>query len=579
MKEIIIQAIFIVLGTWSLLIAVTFASFNYKQLLIFSVNLYRCLPFNSINLLLAIFLSIYILFQLIVVSDLGRSFWHDEVVIAGIVSDASIFDLISMDFASSVGRFIPYLMIAKVFSEFSNLEISYRLVSVFTGFGCLYLIFSIGKKLNCFSVSVLLLMTILINDQFITQSVTFKPYTFGVLAGLIYLRLVISSRFNEPDIKNLLEFVFISSTLSLFSPLAWTGTMAIVATWCIKHNQYCKLSFSRPDIFRKLFNLRSGLLAFLIVSIWCFNLQYILRGLLSKRGEHLYSFVEKEGVLGGSIVDQIKEYALVYKDLFFNYAYIDVGDLSLFIAPDSIRTLAIFLLIVFCIISILRYIKNQAILFSILFFAFSIILSIILDWPFDAERWNIGLIVFAMIPVVISLATLSKDYLRSSALIVLLFSIIQFPMLSHSNGVGYHSSVLWKHRLNPHTNGRETFEMINQRTTKDVSWIIGSGHPTKSFSRYYFNHYDGGVYDKLINSKILLLNHSPLADQIPVDILGEGTLAVTAFHRTKKIGEIKSFLITKGCKVLTDQNSGDILPNGLTYLRASFALMNCQVEN
>lgn len=79
MKEIIIQAIFIVLGIWSLLIAVIFASFNYKQLLIFSDNLYRRLPFNSISLLLAILLSIYILFQLIVVSDLGRSFWYDEV--------------------------------------------------------------------------------------------------------------------------------------------------------------------------------------------------------------------------------------------------------------------------------------------------------------------------------------------------------------------------------------------------------------------------------------------------------------------------------------------------------------------
>ncbi|MEC8148521.1 MAG: hypothetical protein VX086_08215, partial [Pseudomonadota bacterium] len=221
-----------------------------------------------------------------------------------------------------------------------------------------------------------------------------------------------------------------------------------------------------------------------------------------------------------------------------------------------------------------------AILFSILFFAFSICLSIILDWPFDAERWNIGLIVFAMIPAVIGLATLSKDYLRSSSLIILFFSIIQFPMLSHNNGIGYHSSGLWKHRLNPHTNGRETFEMINQRSIGDVGWIIGESFTTEIFSHYYFNHYDGGAYDKLINSKILTLDpNSPLADQIPIDILGEGTLAVTAFHRTKKFGEIKSFLQTKGCKVLTGQNSGDILPNGLTYLRASFALMNCQVEN
>ncbi len=528
---------------------------------------------SYIPLALAVALTAFCFYIMFGSIDWTRSFWYDEVHVAWVLSKSSLWDVFKATFSEGLGRPSGYMFLSKIFSLISNTELSYRLVQIIGILGAFLAVYRFGVKEKSFLYTLFLIVIVFVSDNFFYHAVEFKPYVFDVMAGLIYLNLFFSIDINKVTLPELLKYILLSSILSLFTTIGWTGTVAIPFAWGL-HRLRDK---SFPSLKVEVLNLFKRPTLYSLIgcaSIWLYNVQRVGRSFIGGDGERFYGHVVDHGVQEAGAFQIFSDYIIETWEIIATFGTLDVStDMPFFLLSDHRTAILGGTVGALGILGIVLGRRSYLKTFLVSFLLIGIVLSILVDWPYDSERWSLGLITIFAGLALLGLERIMKLHNGLGFLVLLPLILVQVPFKSHPNGLNFASPQYWTARGLPTTDSRELLQYVAQNDDYNFDNLVVTRN-VNVFIDYYSRFHDGNVdMSKLRDAYLTIIHPSQnYLEKVVEDIGSSENFATFDFHGLRHLAKAEKTL-EQICPV--GEKINGTLGHRRLY-RAAYVQFNCK---
>ena len=526
-------------------------------------------PSALFNFLIFIACVLFVTYVSFFVNSAGRSLWFDEVQMSYILGKKNLWGVLTIDFIEAIGRPQGFLILTKLATYIQDTEITYRLINSLPFAVSIWALLKLLAKPKYFFALSFFALTVLLSDNYIRLLATYKSYIWDVAAALLTIVLLrdwLESKTIENYQKPLLGMTF----LALFSNVVWPAYTIIFGLACSRFIKTNIKEFSLKNLESAI--SRKDVLFFAIMTlIWLYILQYVGRGFLRSSAGYVYGFVSSTNALSFSAAGAL-QILNTFLGLAKNFGVLEASsDMPFFVLREYKYTVA-YVILGAALISLIF--KNKIVYFCYAYFAFVIILKLLVSWPFDAERWSIGLMVFILLPACVTFSKIENKAPWLALILILGTFGLQTPFKSHSyHGISFLTPKYWNNRANPHTSTREAVAYLNYYSTKEDVTIIQTNNTSKMTGYYLSSYKKGKAFPHAASMPSFNINAlQPVLPQLGgLEITGKvAWINLHSFFYYEKVMEP----IRSHCNII-EENKNLSEVNGTKLLRASVVIFDC----